>query len=348
MSSTLSASARDSGVERGLRSPVTEGSSTATPLVVLDVSGNLVVHEGAIHQPLILTGVTKLYTLAMVLREFDRGALSPDTRAAHVLPTGTLAGLCMVGGKDYSDDITVAHLLSHRSGITDYFGYPKRGALSLLRQIAERDRSWSFEQALELARHYPGRFKPGSPSQVHYSDTNYQILGALLKTTTGLSFAQLLDIRIAGPLGLKRTYAFTSERADKFYELAPVWWKKSEIRAPESLASCRADGSVVASALDTATFLGAFWSGKLFDESWIPRLWADSIRMAPRVRMGLGVMTLQRASQRNPYVGHSGFSGSMALVDPTRRLFGAGSMNKIQWIHQPLTTLAKKISQATL
>ena len=346
MSTTVRTTARDSGVERGLRSPVVEHASGHAPFVVLDVSGNIIVEEGPTHQPLILTGVTKLYTLAMVLREFDRGALSPDTRASHVLPAGTLSGLCMVGGKDYSDDITIAHLLSHRSGITDYFGYPKRGALSLLRQIAERDRAWSFEQALELARHYPGRFKPGAAGRVHYSDTNFQILGALLKTTTGLSFAQLLDIRISGPLGLKRTYAFTTERADKFYELAPVRWNKKEIRAPESLASCRADGSVVASALDTASFLSAFWSGKLFDESWIPRLWIDTIPMAPRVRMGLGMMTFQRGLQRNPYVGHSGFSGAMALVDPTRRLFGAGSLNKIQWVHQPLATLAKKISAA--
>ena len=343
MSSTLPRTALDVGLERGLSSGSRDFTSHTSPFVVVDVAGNVLHDEGPTQQPLILTGVTKLYTLAMVLREFDRGALSPDTRASHLLPAGTLSGLCMVRGTDYSDDITISQLLAHRSGITDYFGYPRRGALSLLRQLAERDRAWSFDQALELARHYTGRFKPGTPGRVHYSDTNYQILGEVLRTTTGLSFSQLLDIRIAGPLNLKRTYSFTSQRQEKYYELAPLVWKKKLIHAPESLASCRADGSVVASAKDTATFLAAFWSGKLFDEAWIPRLWSDTLPLHPGLRMGLGVMTFPRGVGRAPYVGHAGFSGSVALADPTRRVFGAGSLNKIQWLHQPASALGKKL-----
>lgn len=312
---------------------------------VTDVSGNILLDEGNTTQPIILAGVTKLYTAAMVLREFDRGALSPDTRAAHILPHNTLAGLCVVGGRDYSDDITVAQLLSHRSGITDYFSFPRRGALSLLRQAEDRDRAWTLHQALELARHYPGRFKPGTSNRVHYSDTNYQILGALLKSTTGLSFSQLLDIRIAGPLGLKKTYAFTHETAEKFYELAPVSWKKKEMRGPESLASFGADGSVVSTTREVVSFLRALWSGKLTDEAWIPKLWSDTIRLGVNLGMGLGAMTYQVKRGVAPYVGHTGFTGSAAFVDPTRRIFGAGTLNRIGYLNKPARTLAKLMTK---
>lgn len=344
----LSQTARESGIDRGLRPVSRESAKAQTHTLITDVSGNVLVEEGSSSQPLILTGVTKLYTLAMVLREFDRGALSPDTRASHILPHHTLSGLCMVGGRDYSDEITISHLLSHRSGISDYFSFPRRGALSLLRQIGERDRGWTFEQALELARHYPGRFRPGAPGRVHYSDTNYQILGAILKTTTGLSFAQLLDIRISGPLGLKRTYAFTTEKAEKYYELSPVVWSNTVIHAPQGLASCGADGSVVASAADLVAFLQAFWSGKLCDESWIPRLWSDTSRLSPSTRMGLGMMTYDRGRRESPLVGHSGFSGVAALVDPTRRLFGASTTNTIQGFHKPLGRLARAMDRTSL
>ena len=312
---------------------------------VTDVSGNILLDQGNTTQPIILAGVTKLYTAAMVLREFDRGALSPDTRAAHILPHNTLAGLCVVGGRDYSDDITVAQLLSHRSGITDYFSFPRRGALSLLRQAEDRDRAWTLHQALELARHYPGRFKPGTPNRVHYSDTNYQILGALLKSTTGLSFSQLLDIRIAGPLGLKKTYAFTHETAEKFYELAPVSWKKKEMRGPESLASFGADGSVVSTTREVVSFLRALWSGKLTDEAWIPKLWSDTIRLGVNLGMGLGAMTYQVKKGVAPHVGHTGFTGSAAFVDPTRRIFGAGTLNRIGYLNKPARTLAKLMTK---
>jgi D-alanyl-D-alanine carboxypeptidase len=343
-----SPTARDAGLIRGLRSQ--EGSETqgAPRFLISDVSGNTLLEEGPTSQPMVLAGITKLYTLAMVLREFDRGALSPDTPASHILPHNALAGLCMVGRRDYSDAITISHLLSHRSGISDYFAFPKRGALSLVRQIAERDRSWSFEQALELARHYPGRFKPGTPGRVHYSDTNYQILGAILKTTTGLSFAQLLDIRIVGPLGLRNTYAFTTERKEKYYELAPIGWKDRAIHAPQSLASFGADGSVISTSKELVTFLGAFWAGRLCDESWIPRVWSDTIPLAPRIGLGIGAMTYSQHRRQAPLVGHSGFTGSVALIDPTRRLFGAGSLNQVQWAHKPLSHLAKKMDRITL
>jgi len=326
--------------DRALRSVAKKAQPAEPRFYVTDVGGDVLFEHGNVSQPMILSGITKLYTAAMVIREFDRGALSPDTKASHILPHKMLSGLCVVRGKDYSDDITISHLLSHRSGVTDYFSFPRRGALSLLRQTEDRDRGWTLEQALEIARHYPGRFRPGAPGKVHYSDTNYQILGAVLKATTGLSFQQLLDIRITGPLGLKRTYAFTTDTLEKFYELAPVSWRGREMAGPESLASFGADGSVVASAKDVVTFLRAFWSGKLTEEAWIPKLWASTISLSPRLSMGLGAMTYQLDRGVAPLVGHTGFTGSAAFVDPTRRFFGAGSLNTIGYLHKPATILA--------
>lgn len=190
------------------------------------------------------------------------------------------------------------------------------GALSLLSQVADRDRSWTLEQALELAKHYPGRFRPGFGNRVHYSDTNYQILGAILKTTTGLSFEQLLDIRISGPLGLKRTTVFTREQSAKYYELAPVTWKKEVLHAPDALASFRADGAVVANPGDVVTFLRAFWSGRLFDEAWVPKLWAHTRPLYPGISVGTGVLAYSLGRSRAPLVGHSGMTGAYAVVDP--------------------------------
>ena len=325
------------------RSDVTQASEPSA--LIADVSGTTLEESGNTTTPLILGGVTKLYTLSMILREFDRGALSPDTRAAHILPDSLLRGICTIGGKDYSNDITITHLLGHQSGITDYFAHPHRGALSLLKQVADRDRSWTLEQALELAKHCPGRFRPGFGNRVHYSDTNYQILGAILKTTTGLSFEQLLDIRISGPLGLKRTSVFTRERSEKYYELAPVTWKKELLHSPEALASFRADGAIVANSTDVVTFLRAFWSGRLFDESWVPKLWAHTRPLYPGISLGTGVMTYSLGRSRTPLVGHSGMTGAYAVVDPTRRIFAAGSLNTLGNLRRPLRTVAQSVAK---
>jgi D-alanyl-D-alanine carboxypeptidase len=324
------------------------GFPSGANFLVTDANGSPLHETGNTDQPFILAGVSKLYTTAMVIREFDRGALSPDTKASHVLPHKMLDGLCVVRGKDWSNDVTIGHLLSHRSGITDYFSHPRRGAMSLLRQTGDRDRAWSLEQALELARHYPGRFRPGTPNRVHYSDTNYQILGAILKSTTGLSFAQLFSIRISGPLALKRTYVFTEETAEKYYELAPLRWANKEMNAPLSLASFGADGAVVSTPSEVITFLRALWSGKLTNESWIPRLWSETLPLGPSWAMGLGAMTYGSRQDPAPLVGHTGFTGAAAFVDPTRRLFAAGSLNSIGYLGQPAKKLARLMKSVAL
>jgi hypothetical protein len=45
--------------------------------------------------PLALGGLTRLFTLAMVLRDIDRGALSLDTAIVDMLPDDLVSGLCV-------------------------------------------------------------------------------------------------------------------------------------------------------------------------------------------------------------------------------------------------------------
>ncbi len=140
--------------------------------LVVDSEGSTIFQSGAATLPLALAGVTKLYTLAMVLREVDRGALGLDTPMGDILPSDTVRGLCVLAGKDHSFSITIEHLLSHRSGIVDYMAPGPHKLRSLVEQFLEHDRGWSADQALEIARHYPGIAKPGNSGRARYSSTN--------------------------------------------------------------------------------------------------------------------------------------------------------------------------------
>ena len=106
---------------------------------------------------LALGGLTRLFTLAMVLRDIDRGALSLDTAIVDMLPDGAVSGLRMTHENDHSNTITIAHLLAHRSGITDYFTPAgARSRRTPLSQITTSDRGWNLQHALGIAWHYPG------------------------------------------------------------------------------------------------------------------------------------------------------------------------------------------------
>ena len=221
--------------------------------------------------PIALTGVTQAFVMAMVLRDIDRGALALDTAITDVLPSTLAYGLCVIDGKDHTEAVTVAHLLSGSSGIPDFFDPPVKGIRSLRSQVIEGDRAWSMPEALELARHYPGIFRPGAKSGL-FSSTNALLMGELLKETTGMSLSALLDLRVTKPLGLSATYFFTPEHHSTFFTLAPINHKSQPLHIPRTLTSLGAAGGIVSTARDTTRFLHALWDGSLFSTEWTTRL----------------------------------------------------------------------------
>jgi len=317
-----------------------EGSQTSRRALVLDSTGSTMFQSGDITLPLALSGVTKLYTLAMVLREVDRGALSLDTPMGDILPSDTVRGLCVVGGHDHSFSITIEHLLSHRSGIIDYMRPGRYKLRSFVEQFLEHDRGWSLDQALEITRHYPGMAKPGKSWTARYSSTNYLLLGAILQETTGMNFEELIRLRVVSSLGLEATYVYGPDHYEKYFTLSPVHLGSRVVRIPQALASSGADGAIVSTPRDTLTFLRAFGRGELFDESWIPRLSKPNTRSTVSPRMGLGTMVRPEQGRRPLILGHSGISGAAAGIDVRNQRYAF--VTNFQW--SPLETSFENVT----
>ena len=291
--------------------------------------------------PTPLTGVTKLFTLSMVLREFERGAFSPETPISDLLSPDIVEGLCVVGGEDLSSQITMENLLAHQSGIPDFYTQNSRGTTSFLRQSMERDRAWNLEQALEIAKHYPAKFAPGATGKVHYSTTNYLLLGAILTQSTGMTFEQLISLRITTPLGLKNTFVFSPAHYDKYFSMTAVRWGTRVLRNPRTLASFGASGSVVSTARDTVEFMRAFWSGVLFDRSWCEWVTHNPRSVGSGVLLSNGLMHLKSGFSRPPLMGHQGSSGTAVLLDSQSNSIGFLNLNTVIDTKVPLTKLAK-------
>ena len=316
--------------------------------LVVNGEGETLLDWGDTSLPLALGGLTRLLTLAMVLRDIDRGALSLDTAIVDMLPDDLVSGLCVMGKKDHSNTITIAHLLSHRSGITDYFTPPGEKSRTLLSQITTSDRGWNLQQALEIAKHYPGRFVPGSKNKTQYSATNYLLLEAVLKETTGMSFEALVNLRVVGSLGLKNTYVFGAYSFERYFSLAPLYQSGTVLRAPQALASSGADGGIVSDAHDTVKFLHAFWRGQFFDQSWCAKLPNKSISVGRGLESGLGV-TIQPSSAGRPHLmGLASHSGASAGINPDTLTIGFIATNQMgdpQQGFSDLSTIVHKSSR---
>ena len=276
--------------------------------------------------PVAVGGLTKLFTMAMVLRELDRGALTLETRIGDVLPEEAMSGLCVLGGIDHSSSITIAHLLSHRSGITDYFTPPGKNTLSLLQQVTRQDRAWSLDQALEISRHYSGRFIPSADRAPEYSATNYLLLGAILTETTGMSFPALVNLRIVGPLNLTGTYAFSHDSYEKYFSISPIYQATEVLRAPQALASSAAHGSMISTAYDVATFVSALWAGKLCEPTW---LGVSADEDAKTRRAGLASLGLTVAKGTPPLVGMGSDNGAATALNLDTGAIGFATSNQL-------------------
>lgn len=314
--------------------------------LILDGSGAPLLASGDITLPVVLSGVTKLFTLSMILREFERGAINPHTAVIDLVPPETVEGLCVRGGVDLSAQLTVEHLLSHRSGIVDYYSPGPRKALSLEHQSHQRDRAWSDAQGLEIARHYPAHFSPGAHNRVHFSATNYLLLGMILAQSTGMTFEQLVTLRITAPLGLKNTTVFTDSKFETYFSLAPVYFNGKALRAPRTLASFGADGSIVSTARDVTVFLRAFASGELFGTHRLPYLTESVRHLSREITLGNGVMIPRGQPKARVFYGHSGSSGTAALIDSTTGAVGFLATNVASPPRKPLRELAHLMTSA--
>lgn len=282
----------------------------------------------------LIASVTKTFFATIALQLVREGLLELDQPAAHYLPPDVMTGLCVVDGVDYSDTITVSQLLSHRSGIPDYYSTKRLNPRDDIATVTAADPGWSAEEALSIARSLPGAFRPGT-TKSHYSFTNYQLVGQVMSHVTGRGLADVLDQRISTPLGLTATTLLGASNLEVFAEAEPVLYDTQRYQGARRMASLAAEGAMVSSTADVMVFLDALISGVLVPKEDWAMMRAPVGSPFPRVGYGHGVMTLtlprvftgMRALP--PLVGHTGATGFFMWVEPYSGVRIVGSVNQL-------------------
>jgi D-alanyl-D-alanine carboxypeptidase len=125
-----------------------------------------------------IASITKSMVAATVLRLAEQGRMSLDDTVEEWLP-GLVAG---------GEKITIAHLLSHQSGLPE---------------TADDDSFDSFEQLVRVVGRRPRLFEPGEKS--YYSNVNYYLVGLILEKVTGQPLATVLDEQVFAPARMTST-----------------------------------------------------------------------------------------------------------------------------------------------
>jgi CubicO group peptidase (beta-lactamase class C family) len=274
--------------------------------------------------PVFFASATKLMS-ATLLHQLAREGLDLEAPLVSFVP---LRGLLVVKGRDHTADITLHQLMRHTSGLPDYLGSarPDRGLMGAL--LRGQDRAWTRDEALDMARALPAAGLPGQ--RAHYSDTNYQLLDAVIEAATGLPLDQALHRRLFAPLGLTRTWLY-ADPADS--RPAPLRLKGGPLRIPQAMASFRGDGGLVTTPREGLAFLRALWGGAFGATGWLTS--GPFRRVFFPVDYGTGIMRFalprwMTGFRRFPALyGHSGHSGAALFHAPEAGISIAATVNQV-------------------
>lgn len=204
------------------------------------------------HESLYRIGsISKTYTATLILMLKEKGKLSLTDKLSAWFPDVKNA-----------DQITIEHLLRHRSGLFNF-----TNELNFMQWMTQ---SIKREELLQKIIQYTPNFKPGE--KFEYSNTNYFLLALIAEKQSGKKYHQLLHDFICKPLKLKRTFDYPDS---KFFSDQTISFKKYADWVPDTnthLSITLGAGSIVATAEDVNTFLNALFTYKLVSKKSVEEM----------------------------------------------------------------------------
>jgi CubicO group peptidase (beta-lactamase class C family) len=298
--------------------------------------------------PIYIASTTKLYTATAIMRLCEEELLSLDDPMSRYLPEELIQGIHVYKGKDYSHEITIKQLLSHTSGIADYYAEKPKGGKSLFELFLEEpERSWTVDETIERARKdLRPNFPPGTGAS--YSDTNFQLLGKVIEAITGKPLRIVYEDFIFRPLDLKHTW-LTSRSEPPFTPSAvpaDVFCKDMKITKTRSNGAYWADGGIVSTAEEMIIFLKALNEGRMVSGDTLNSMHHWHKLQFP-LQYGYGTMYFKlprfiaMMMKVQPLWGHSGSTGSFLYYSEDMNLYMAGTINQTESKTKPFRLMLR-------
>jgi CubicO group peptidase (beta-lactamase class C family) len=221
---------------------------------------------------------TKGLTALAVVSLIAEGVLQLSTTARSLLG----GDLPLIG-----DDVTVEHLLAHRSGIGDYFDEEAAGEITdyVLRvPVHELDSTEAYLAALDG---YPAKAAPDE--RFAYCNSGYVVLALLAERAAGVPFPELVRRRVCEPAGMASTGFLRSDElpADVAIGYLAIDGARSNILHLPVLGS--GDGGIYSTVSDIHRLWRALLADRIVPPDWVaavrqPRSEVEEMSM----RYGLG------------------------------------------------------------
>ncbi|MDF2947363.1 MAG: beta-lactamase [Bacillales bacterium] len=210
-----------------------------------------------------IASVSKMFTAVGILQLIETGKLSFNTKVVEYLE---------LKGSKIPKDVTVESLLTHTSGIGDYFD-EKLGS-------EEWEKLWSKTPIYKIRKleDYLDLFMYNEPvrkvnEKYHYNGAGYILLGLIIQKESGFSYFDYIRENIFKKLNMNDSDFLSLDDADESvaegYEIILdgnekiIGWKKNIYTATPDAAS---DGGATSSAEDLVKFIKGLRNNELLGE----------------------------------------------------------------------------------
>jgi D-alanyl-D-alanine carboxypeptidase len=292
--------------------------------------------------------ITKLFTAALILQLVEEGLLKTEDLYFNLINEDSkifLSGLHLWNGEDNSSKISIHHLLSHSTGLRDYFSEDER-FLDVVREHPSQFWNWKriMEKYFEFGLHKNPAFIPGKG--FHYADTNYLLLAVLIEQITGKHLHEVYREKIISPLGLANTYL---EYAEMPVKMKPIAFPFYGIHSLEKINTSFdwGGGGLISSMDDLDIFIRSLMKSVLFKKPETLDLMLQLKNQKPSMEStgssfhyGLGIQ--KKDFPGFSFFGHSSLYGAMLYFEPEKDISIIISLNQFTAMHKA-EWLMKKI-----
>ncbi|MCD8511137.1 MAG: beta-lactamase family protein [Bacillus sp. (in: Bacteria)] len=241
------------------------------------------------NQPNYMASVGKLFTSTLISILFEKGDLSFDDTISKHLDGELLNNLHVYNGKDYTNDIKIDHLLKQTSGLDDHF-WPMLDKL-----IKNPNLTMTPREAIVWGKNnLEPKFPPGE--KLHYTDTNYHLLGLIIENITGMTFHDALKQFIFEPFEMNHSFVLHSSKPieESPYPVADFYFNGIRMNGVKGYAGIDyAGGGVVAPSEDLLKFMKALVSHQIISKKTLDLMMKEPVKFGLGIDYGYGIWIIK-------------------------------------------------------
>ncbi|QNG61755.1 serine hydrolase [Bacillus sp. PAMC26568] len=227
----------------------------------------------------------KLFTAIAICQLVENGVLSFDARLKDCLD---------VDFPHFDEHLAIHHLLTHSSGIPDYFDEETMDNFEDLWKRTPMYQLKDLKDFLPLFKNEKMLFKPGE--RFHYNNAAFIVLGLIVEQQTGLSFSDYIETNLFRKCGMNDSGYFSLDRLPKntacgYIDNEDGTWKTNVYSIP---IKGGADGGAYITAPDMIKLWEALLSYRLLSEKYTKLLMTPHIQVKDGVEYGYGIWINRR------------------------------------------------------